>query len=190
MTSRTRSTALGIAGLVATLAAGAAVVWGRVRSVDVPRHGQWSGVALVCAADGVHRRDVVAAVADAADHGHTVRLLPAGSDCTPRDGLVVVRVDPALDVGTGLGDGWGGDAIVLEDTDDTGTVWGRTHVQQLAGGRILRADVRLHPSQSALSTTHELLHALGWGHPDLAPTGHVLHPTAPSLDDWRGVRGP
>lgn len=190
MSARSRNTALGIAGLAVTAVFGGVIAWGRLRSVEAPRHGTWPGVMLVCADEGVSRRDVSQAHAHLVDHGFRVRILAVGSDCTPRDGLATVRVDPTLDVGTGLGDGWDGGNISTIDADDEGTVWGRTQVTQTQGGVILRADVALHPSQHELSTTHELLHALGWGHPVAPPTGHVLHPLSPGLDDWRGVEGP
>ncbi len=34
---------------------------------------------------------------------------------------------------------------------------------------------------------HELGHTLGYEHPVNPPTGHIMHPTRPSLNDWRGI---
>jgi hypothetical protein len=169
--------ALGLAGLVTALAAGAAVVYGRVRSVDVPQPAHWPGVALVCAGDGVDRVALVEAIDALEEHEQKVRLLARGEDCTPRDGIVAVRVDPSLDTEAGMG-GF--------DGDEPRIVWGLTHVVA-EGERIRSATVRLHPRQDATGDAHELLHALGFEHPRLAPTGHILHPSNPSLRDWRGV---
>jgi hypothetical protein len=172
--------ALGLAGLVTALAAGAAVLYGRVRSVEVPQPAHWPGVALVCAGEGVDRVALVEAIDQLEEHGQKARLLARGEDCTPRDGIVAVRVDPSLDTEAGMGGG------IEADGDEPRIVWGLTHVVA-EGERIRSATVRLHPRQDATGDAHELLHALGWEHPKFAPTGHVLHPSNPSLRDWRGV---
>lgn len=174
--------ALGIAGLVATLVAGGAVVWGRVRSVEAPRPAAWAGTMPVCAGDGVDRVALLEAVREVEAHGFAVRLLPRGP-CEVADGIVAVNVDPTLDTEAGLGGG------IDRDPDPMSTTWDLTHVVA-EGGRIRSATVRLHPRQDATGDVHMLLHALGWLHPVNPPTGHVLHPHDPSLRDWRGVEGP
>lgn len=187
--SRSRTqTALGLSGLIVTVAAGAAVVWGRVRSVEVPRRGAWGPIAPAVCVEG-HRGEVRDAIAILHDHGHDLDLLPPppGGACPERVGQIVVRVDPALDTAGPLGVGWVGGEI--GDADEAGVRWGSTRVWQ-EGDRIVRALVRLHPDSAETAATHELLHALGWDHPVAPPTGHVMHPSAAGLRDWRGVKGP
>jgi hypothetical protein len=172
--------ALGIAGLVATLVAGAGVIYGRVRAVEVPHPASWPGTALVCAGPGVDRVALVDALELLEEHHLALRLLPVAEPCITRDGVVAVVVDPALDTEAGLGGGIDRDAEVPRIT------WGVTHVVA-EGERIRSATVRLHPRQDVLGDTHELLHALGWEHPRNPPTGHVMHPSSPGLRDWRGL---
>lgn len=189
MTRGQGKAALGVAGLVAALAAGAAVVFGRVRDVEVPRRGAWETPPSVCVVEPASRQLVGEALGVLREHGLAPgRLLPEGTPCTPRDGLVVVVVDPALDV-PGYFDV--GDDGIMEavQNDGAGVVWGRTKVSQReTGGPILRVEVRLHPRAQLTAHVHELLHAQGYDHPPQAPSGHILHPDRASLTDWRGVR--
>lgn len=182
MTRGQGKAALGVAGLVAALAAGAAVVFGRVRDVEVPRRGAWETPPSVCVVEPASRQLVGEALGVLREHGLAPgRLLPEGAPCAPRDGLVVVVVDPALD----------GEALpgLDEEVAVDRTVWGRTKVSQReTGGPILRVEVRLHPRAQLTAHVHELLHAQGYDHPPQAPSGHILHPTRASLTDWRGVR--
>jgi hypothetical protein len=181
-------TALGLTGIALALAAGAAVVWGRVRSVDVPRRGTWPAVPEICTE--AKRREVQGAVRALRDHGYRLDLLPPREGpCPERAGQIVVRVDVALDTAGPMGTGWVGGEITDRDESESVT-WGSTRVTQTTDGAIVRAIVRLHPDADELTATHELLHALGWDHPVAPPTGHVMHPHAPSLADWRGVEGP
>lgn len=181
-------TALGVAGLVAALVAGVAVVFGRVRDVEVPRRGAWSSPPSVCVEAPADRVLVGEALGVLREHGIAPgRLLPEGTPCDLRPGLVVVSVDPSLDV-PGLAD-IDADGDLDEVTNDgAGVVWGRTRVHQIeTGGPIVEVDLRVHPRAQLTAHVHELLHAHGYGHPPAAPSGHVLHPTRAGLADWRGV---
>ena len=182
MTRGQGKAALGVAGLVAALAAGAAVVFGRVKDVEVPRRGAWEAPPSVCVVEPASRQLVGEALGVLREHGLAPgRLLPEGTPCAPRDGLVVVVVDPALDGETLPG--------LDEEVAVDRTAWGRTKVSQReTGGPILRVEVRLHPRAQLTAHVHELLHAQGYDHPRAAPSGHVLHPDRASLTDWRGVR--
>lgn len=188
--SRSRSqTALGLTGLALAVAAGAAVVWGRVRSVEVPRRGTWAITPELCVE--AKRREVQDALRHLRDHGFRLELLPAREGLCPElAGQVVVRVDPALDTAVGLGSGWSADGTISDRDESETAAWGSTRVTQTSSGSIVRALVRLHPDADELTVTHELLHAMGWDHPVAPPTGHVMHPHAPGLKDWRGVEGP
>lgn len=181
MTRAQGKAALGVAGLVAALAAGVAVAVGRVQRVEVPRRGEWDAPPAVCVEAPADRQLVGDALDVLREHGIAPgHLLPEGTPCTPRDGLVVVVVDPSLD----------GEALpgLDEEVAVDRTVWGRTRVSQReTGGPILRVEVRLHPRAQLTAHVHELLHAHGWDHPRAAPSGHVLHPTRASLKDWRGI---
>lgn len=180
-------------GLVVTALAAGAVVYGRVRSVDVPRVGAWEAVPLVCAPT-IDRVALAGAVRLVREHHHDLRMLPVSDPCVPGDGVISLVVDPALDdqvpagpIGSMSQDPAVRDGELLPLTPAT---WGvTTRTQQ--GTRIVRAHVRLHPHYGGeLVLAHELLHALGWEHPSPAPpSGHVLHPHAASLHDWRGVDG-
>lgn len=176
-------TALWVTGLVTAVAAGVAVVFGRVRDVEVPRRGAWETPPSVCVEAPADRQLVGEALGVLREHGIAGgRLLPEGAPCTPRDGLIVVVVDPSLD-----GEALGGPGLDDPEAVDR-TVWGRTRVgQRETGGPILRVEVRLHPRAELTAHVHELLHAQGYDHPPQAPSGHVLHPTRASLRDWRGI---
>lgn len=54
-------------------------------------------------------------------------------------------------------------------------------------GCVTSAVVSVLYSEGKIAITHGLLHAAGFEHPDNAPSGTILHPTRPSLRDWRGV---
>lgn len=183
MTRGQGKTALGVAGLVAALAAGVAVVWGRVQAVEVPRRGEWSSPPSVCVLPPADRVLVGEALGVLREHGiQGGRLLPEGAPCDIRPGLVVVSVDPSLD------------AERLADLDEgpelpgERTRWERAHVlQHENGGPIVQVDLRVHPHAQVAAHVHGLLHAQGYDHPRAAPSGHVLHPDRASLTDWRGV---
>lgn len=171
-------------GLAAALVAGAAVVWGRLRDVEAPRRGEWATSPAVCVVDA-DRQIVGEAIGILRDHGQDLHLLPESVECEPRDGWIVVRLDPTLD----------GETLPELSIDGPapargggGHAWARTRVTQTVDGEIRRVDMRLHPAAQKTAAVHDLLHSLGWDHPPQAPSGHVLHPTRASLDDWRGVR--
>ena len=183
MTRGQGKTALWITGLVTAVAAGAAVVFGRVRDVDVPRRGAWETPPSVCVVEPADRVLVGEALGVLREHGiHGGRLLPEGAPCDLRPGLVVVSVDPSLDAER-LADLDEGPALPGERTR-----WERAHVtQHETGGPIVQVDLRVHPHAQLTAHVHGLLHAQGYDHPRAAPSGHVLHPDRASLTDWRGV---
>ena len=175
-------------GIVATALAAGAVVWGRVRSVEVPRVGEWEAVPLVCAV-GVDRVALGRALDAVRDHGHRARLLPPSDPCAPGDGVISIAIDQSLDDATIASSAPVGiEAHDGELSPLSPQTWGVTACSR-EGRRIVRCHVRLHPQAGELAIAHELLHAHGWEHPPLAPTGHVLHPSSPGLRDWRGVDG-
>ena len=183
MTRDQGKAALGVAGLVAALVAGAAVVFGRVRDVEVPRRGAWSSPPSVCVEAPADRVLVGEALGVLREHGIAPgRLLPEGTPCDLRPGLVVVSVDPSLDRET-LPDLDEGPAVPAERSS-----WERVRVSQReTGGPIVQVDLRVHPHGQLTAHVHGLLHAHGYDHPPAAPSGHVLHPTRAGLADWRGV---
>lgn len=175
-------------GLVATALAAGAVVWGRLRSVEVPRVGEWEAVPLVCAV-GVDRVALSRALDAVRDHGHAARLLPPSDPCVPGDGVISIAIDPTLDDATiATANPVGIDQHDGELSPLTPQTWGVTACTR-EGRALRRCHVRLHPQAGELTLAHELLHAQGWEHPVGAPTGHILHPRDPGPRDWRGVDG-
>lgn len=150
--------------------------WGRVRSVDVPQPASWEHTPVVCAADGVDRPALRSAVDAWREHGHPVRL-----GCDEAD--ITLTVDPSLDTDDGgLRTDDGDGTHVLDGVSQT---WGVTRCQAV-GMRLTACAIRMHPRGGALAYTHELGHALGYLHPPLCPSGHLLHPSRPGWD-WRGL---
>jgi hypothetical protein len=204
MDTKKTSTKLGLAAFAAaTLAAIGGVVYGRVRSVEVPRECAPAGVTLVCDRPGpggerVDRVDLTEAIGHLRRTHHEVRLLPARDECVPGPGVVDLVIDPELDTLTLAP---GGPRSLPEDPAQVGVgyevlpygevTWEQTEVR-CAGGVWGGSSIRLHPRAGATGIAHGLLHGLGWvpRHPEVSlPTGHVLDRDDPSLHDWRGVDG-
>ena len=156
-----------IPGLALTTLIGGFIVWGRIRDVEVPRIATWDGPVTVCGSPGVDPELLREAVDRWRDMGHDIDVSTNVCD-------VQVSIDESLDERTSF--------------RTKKHVRARTAIEHV-GGRIVHADVRLLPEAGLLALCHELGHALGYMHPRAAPTGHLLHPHDPSLDDWRGLEG-
>ena len=156
-----------IPGLALTTLLGGVIVWGRVRPVDVPQVATWDGPVTVCASAEVDPETFREAVRLWQELGHDLSISTKICD-------IEVLVDARLDDRTSI--------------RNKRLVRARTAIEH-AGGRIEHAEVRLLPDAGLLAMCHELGHALGYMHPRVAPTGHLLHPHEPSLKDWRGLQG-
>ena len=177
MNSKTGKTTAYVVGATISAAFLAVIGWGQVRKVTVPQPATWGHVPTVCASgEGVDAAALRRAVTEWRDHGHPVRL-----DCNAPD--VLVTLDPGLEGGTD----WNAEdpEHALDDLPQT---WGVTRCQAL-DGELLSCTIRVHPRAEALAYTHELGHALGYQHPPLCPSGHLMHPSRPGWD-WRGLGGP
>lgn len=171
--SRTKTTAY-VVGAAVSAAFLAVIGWGQLRSITVPQPAAWPQPPALCASGpGVDEAALRKAVEEWRQHGHPVRL-----DCNAPD--VLLSVDQALEAGTD----WNADdpEHALDDAPQT---WGLTRCQSL-GDELLSCTVRMHPRAGPIAYTHELGHALGYQHPALCPSGHLLHPSRPGWD-WRGL---
>lgn len=159
-------TPLRLAAFVAvTLAAVGAVVWGRVRTVDVPQVAVWADVPAVCAGPGVPLAALDTALEWWAERGHhATRSCDAWT--------VSIDVDPTIDQRASV--------------EDVTLTHGLT-VLHAEGGVAVAAEIRVLPHASALVLAHELGHALGYQHPPAAPTGHLMHALRPGWDG-RGLQ--
>lgn len=156
-----------IPGLAVATLIGGIVVWGRVRDVEVRQVATWDRPVTVCASSGVDPDALREAVRRWRDQGHDLSISTRICD-------IQVMVDASLDDRTSI--------------RNRRLVRARTAVEH-ERGRIEHAEIRVLPDAGLLALCHELGHALGYMHPRAAPTGHLLHPHDPSLNDWRGLGG-
>lgn len=156
---------LGIgAGAAAVIAA--VIGWGRARPVEVPRPLLWDHAPVViCVEDHASAVLVYEGVLLWREHGYP--LLVGTTGCNVR-----VEVNPALDD--------------RDSVDDDRFVHGRTSLSH-EGPVVYDGLIEVLPGSRLEVYVHELGHALGFQHPNAAPSGHVLHPSRPGLRDWRGL---
>jgi len=159
-------------GLFTSLSVLAAVVWGRLRRIVVPRAGKWGSDPITIWEPVEFTNDdkvnLVTAIAVWVELGHRLTIGNVGTQ------FIGIVVDKGLDT--------------RDSVEDETVTFGRTRVTQ-ERGQIVSATVRVLPEPSALTLAHELGHALGFLHPAGVPTGHLLHPTNPGWDT-RGLEGP
>lgn len=148
---------LGVVGASVAAVVGGLVLWGRVRSVDVPQPYSWGdAVVVVCPGPEVDPAALVEAVSWWVDLGHRVSVGSASCDVT-------IDVD-----------------VALEDH-------GLTRCTSTTDGQQVACQAWVRRGAAALVIAHELGHALGYQHPDGAPTGHMMHRSSPGWDA-RGLR--
>lgn len=152
---------------VVTALAAVIVLWGRVRTVEVPHPARWEDPFVVCPGEGVASAALDEAVTWWKEMGHDLEV---GCD----EWSVSVDVDPALDTRASV--------------EDLAVTHGETHVWAV-DGVVAAAEIRVLPGADALVLAHELGHALGYLHPLAPPSGHLLHPSRPGWDG-RGLEGP
>jgi hypothetical protein len=150
-------------GLLVTAAFGTVIGWGCVKRVEVPRAGVWEDTPVLCARD-VPTPVVIQAVDWWRVRGHDLTL-----SC--HSWTISLDADPTVDTRASY--------------DDVAVTHGVT-VAHVDEGVVVAAEIRVLPGASSLVVAHELGHALGYLHPQVCPTGHMMHPHNPGWDD-RGL---
>ena len=150
-------------GLAVAGVFGGIIGWGRVRDVRVPRIGVWRDVPRLCVS-GVPGPDVNRAIAWWRSLGHQIEV---GCDRW----TISLDADPTVD-----------DRASVDDLSETHGIT----VVHVDSGVVVAAEIRVMPRAGALVVAHELGHALGYRHPDAAPSGHMMHPHRPGWDS-RGL---
>jgi len=154
------NTALAIGGAIASLAAVAAVVYGRIRRVKPKVMGAWTQKLLLieCA-----EPSILPNLVEAIKLWDSLQWSMVLIQTIP--GVIQVKTDPTL--------------------EDLGLL-GRTFTQvEKDTGRILSATIYVVPNASVTTIAHEIGHALGFDHTQI--TGHLMHATKPSINDLRGL---
>ena len=169
-----------IGGLIAAAAAGAAVVFGRLRKVKVPRNGTWAKPPSVRYEPGVKPEDVKKALQWWRDLGHEFDVVDSVlADVPINDGEIRIRIDPA-EVDRRK-------PPVVENAEVKSSGRGVTDTEIGPGGKIRHSTIILYEN-NALVLTSEIGHSLGFGHPKNAPTGHMLAGNGRiGWDDHRGL---
>jgi hypothetical protein len=160
------------AGVATSVAVLGAVLFGRVRGVDVPRVAEPAYPVTVCVDESVPMGVAAEAVSLWVAVGHHIDI---ARPCT--EGRVTVSVDRVRV-----------DLMAPPDaTMEGGSAHGVTDLRH-TDGRITRAAVYLHDPTDVEVLAHELGHALGYLHARWAPAGHLMAPDHSRIGrDMRGL---
>lgn len=142
--------------------------------MKVPRDGRWKKPPVVAIGPDVSMTAVRKATDWWAELGH--RFGPITR--SPAHDSIVILVDPARL-----------DALrppVVRGAEVYGEGHGLTRTHR-EGEFLVSAEILLQNGDDALVIAHELGHAIGFHHPRFCPTGHMMHPSAGSWDDHRGL---